>query len=31
MILEEDYEFARDIDAIKTTINESIENKLDSI
>ena len=31
MILEENFQLTRDIDDIKRTINENIENKLDSI
>ena len=31
MILEENYNLTRDIDVIKTTINNYIEDKLDSI
>ena len=31
MILEEDYNLCRDVDDIKRTINNYIENKLDSI
>ena len=30
-ILEEDYEYSRDINVIKATINKIIENKLDSV